>query len=106
MTLRLVLLGLNLLFLVGIVLLYRRVKQTQPSRRVDAPSSLQESPNTKDRKATESWEQLDLDKMHKVNREEVERVLEKLRDPSIVAITPSERAFLDRMVEAERRSAG
>lgn len=106
MTFRLVLLGLNLLVLVGIVVLYRRVKQTQPSRSMEPANSQHESASVSDLDAKESWEGLDLTKMHRVNAEEVQRVLTKLAETSVRALTPSERAFLDRMVEAERRSAG
>ncbi len=104
MTLRLVLLGLNILVFVGIVLLYRRVKQTQPSQGIEASGSTAGVADGDDLRAKESWERLDLKKMHRVNREEVERVLAKLHETSVRALTPSERAFLDRMVEAERRS--
>ena len=105
MTLRLLFLGLNVLALVVIVVLYRRVKQTQPQRRVEPPNSQHESPQVPDIEAKESWESLDLERMHRVNRDEVERILSRLRAMSIRELTPSERAFLDRMVEAERRSS-
>lgn len=105
MTLRLLFLGANILVLVLILLIYRRVKQTQPQRRVEAPNSKFESRYVADLNSKESWEKLDLARMHRVNREEVERVLRKLHATSMRALTPSERAFLDRMVEAERRSA-
>jgi len=49
---------------------------------------------------------MNLDGMHQVNRNEVERILAKLRVLDGLAITPSERAFLDRMVAADRPSRG
>ena len=105
MTLRLLFLGLNVLALVVIVVLYRRVKQTQPQPRVEAPNSQHGAPQITDVEAKESWEGLDLERMHRVNRDEVERILSKLGATSIRELTPSERAFLDRMVEGERRGS-
>jgi hypothetical protein len=49
------------------------------------------------------WESLDLDRVHEVNREEVQRILIKLKVTSVPALNRQERAFLDRVVEAERR---
>ncbi len=103
---RIVFLALNVLVLVGIVWIYRRVRQTQPSGGAEASESRRSSQSAKELETKESWRRLDLEKMHRINREEVERLLAKLAESSIRALTPSERAFLDRMVEAERRADG
>ena len=105
MTLRLVFLGLSILALVVILVLYRRVKQIQRRGGTESTDSDFTSLDVSDKDATKSWEGLSLEGMHRVNQEEVRRILTKLEEMSIRAVTPSERAFLDRMVDAERRSA-
>lgn len=104
MALRLILLAVNVAVLMVVLVLYRRVRKTESTRTVEAPNSAHRSVYLEDVEAKERWRNLDLDRMHPVNREEVERTLEKLRATSIRALTDAERAFLDRMVEAERRS--
>lgn len=43
-----------------------------------------------------AWERIPRDDLHQVNREEVDRLLEKLRTRGVTSLTPDERAFLDR----------
>jgi hypothetical protein len=103
-TLLIILLGINLTALAVVWVLYRRARKAQKKRRVEAPNSEHKSRYVMDLEARERWESLDLGHLHEVNREEVEKVLAKLRATSVRALTSQERAFLDRMVEAERRS--
>jgi membrane associated rhomboid family serine protease len=42
------------------------------------------------------WERIKRDELHPVNREELDRVLEKIQAGGVGGITPDERAFLDR----------
>lgn len=49
------------------------------------------------RQDIERWRQIPLETLHPINREEVERVLQKLDATGIGSLTPDERAFLDRM---------
>jgi len=42
------------------------------------------------------WEKIDRDKLHEVNREEFDRIREKLASGGAAGLTPSEKAFLDR----------
>jgi hypothetical protein len=102
-TLRIIFLGVNIVALVAVVALYVRFKKSERPRRVEAPNSRYQSPYVEDLEARERWERLDLDHMHTVNREEVERILSKLRATSVRALSEADRTFLDRMVEAERR---
>lgn len=46
--------------------------------------------------ATERWKQIQLDRLHPVNREEAERVLAKLETRGPQSLTADEQAFLDR----------
>ena len=105
MALRLLISGLSILAPVVVVALYRRVRQTHPQRRVEGPNSQYQSRYVADIEAKESWKGLDLERMHRINRDEVKLILSKLRATRVGALTASERAFLDRMVEAERQSS-
>lgn len=98
------LLAINLTALVVVWVLYRRAKKAQKRRRVEAPNSEYKSKYVLDLEAKERWEHLDLSFLHEVNREEVEKVLAKLKATSVRALSRHERDFLDRMVEAERRA--
>lgn len=102
-TLRIIFLGVNIVALVAVMALYVRLRKAERKRRVEAPNSRYKSPYVEDLEARERWEGLDLDHMHRVNRDEVERILSKLRATSVRALSETERTFLDRMVEAERR---
>ena len=104
MTLRLVFLGLSILALVVILVLHKRVKGIQRRGATESTDPDSTSLDMSDKDAAKSWEGLSLEGMHRVNQEEVRRILTKLEEISIEAVTPSERAFLDRMVDAERRS--
>lgn len=84
--------------------LYRRAKKAQQTRRVEAPNSEYKSSYVLDLEAKDRWEALELELLHPLNREEVERILARLRATNVRALTEKERDFLDRMVEAERRA--
>lgn len=46
---------------------------------------------------TDRWRSIRLEELHPINREEVERVLQKLETQGVASLTQDERAFLDRM---------
>lgn len=99
----LVLLAVNTVALVTTVLLYRKAKKEGKQRRVEAPNSEYKSKYVMDLEARERWERMDLSRLHEVNREEVEKILAKVRATSVRALTVSERAFMDRMADAHDR---
>lgn len=99
-----VLLGLNTIAVGVVWVLYRRARRAQKRRRVEAPNSEYRSLYVMDLEAKDRWEKLDLSMLHEVNREEMEKVLAKLRATNVRALSATERAFLDRMVEAEERA--
>jgi flagellar biosynthesis/type III secretory pathway M-ring protein FliF/YscJ len=103
-TLLFILLGLNTVALAVVWVLYRKARKAQKRRRVEAPNSQYKSQYVLDLEAKDRWEAVDLGLLHEVNREEMEKVLAKLRATNVRALTPGERAFLDNMVEAERRA--
>ena len=98
-----ILIAANSITLMALFALYRRVKKAQHKRRVEAPNSQYKSPYVLDLESKERWKSIDLERLHEVNREEVEKLLGKLAITNIRALTVSERAFLDRMVEAQER---
>jgi hypothetical protein len=57
-----------------------------------------------DVEARQRWESLDLTRLHELNREEVEKLLTKVRGTGVRSLTAAERAFLDRMFQALRPS--
>lgn len=97
------LLALNIAMLVAVTVFYRRAKKKQEDRRVEAPNSEHQSRYVRDLESRQRWEEMDRSLLHEVNREEFDRVLAKLRATSVRALSDGERAFLDRMLEAERR---
>ncbi len=44
------------------------------------------------------WEEVDRAGLHPINRDEYDRVLQKARDQGVPALTPQERAFMERFV--------
>lgn len=99
-----ILLVVNTTALAVVWALYRRARKAARQRRVEAPNSEYKSPYVLDLEARDRWESIRLDILHPVNREEVERILGRLRSTNVRALSEKERDFLDRMVEAERRA--
>ncbi len=92
--------------LATVSILYRRAKKAGKARRVEGPNSQFRSPYVLDLEARERWEAMDLDRLHEVNREEVVRMLGKVRAGGVRDLTPAERDFLDRMADAQDRVQG
>jgi len=53
-----------------------------------------------DRMAVSRWKGIRVEAMHELNREEVERLLEKVRATGASSLTTAEREFLDRMARS------
>jgi uncharacterized membrane protein len=103
-TILVVLLAVNTVALVAMTVLYRRAKKASRIRRVEAPNSEYKSEYVMDLEARDRWENVDLGKLHEVNREEFEKILAKVRAASTRSLTTSERDFLDRMADAHDRA--
>ena len=56
------------------------------------------SPFSGDGGALSRWEKIDLGRLHELNREHAEILLQKARGAGVKALTPDERQFLDRLV--------
>jgi len=67
---------------------------------VEAPNSHYESRGVRNLVDRDRWEAIRLERLHEVNREEVCALLARIRESGVSDLAPSERAFLDRMVEA------
>lgn len=73
-------------------------RRRRAPRRVESPNSEHRpAPGSTDWEARKAWEAIELDDLHELNRGEVEKLLEKVRDTGIRSLSPEERAFLDRM---------
>lgn len=103
-TFLIVLLAVETVALVALVVLYRKAKKANKKRRVEAPNSAYKSQYVEDLEAKERWQTMDLNRLHEVNREEVEKLLVKVRATSVRALTSHERAFLERMADAHDRA--
>ena len=102
----LVLLAAETAALVALFVLYRKAKKAGKVRRVEGPNSQFKSPYVMDLEAKERWESMDLDHLHEVNREEVVKILGKVRALGVRGLSANERAFLDRMADAAGRGRG
>lgn len=102
-TLLIVMLAVNTTALVVMTVLYRKAKKAGKIRRVEAPNSEYKSQYVVDLDAQDRWETMELSRLHEVNREEVEKLLVKVRATSVRALTKNERAFMDRMADAHDR---
>lgn len=100
----LVLLAVNTVALVLTVVFYRKAKKAGRQRRVEAPNSEYKSKYVQDLEAKERWGRMDLSRLHEVNREEVEKIMAKVRATSVRALSTTERAFMDRMADAHDRT--
>jgi membrane associated rhomboid family serine protease len=66
-------------------------------RAVEGPAT----PGAPTRRALHRWSRIDRNKLHEVNREEFDRIQEKIRTSGAVSLTQSERDFLDRFSPEE-----
>ncbi len=92
---------LTLVFLTGFgtgLWFRRRVDARKGRYRVrEEPNSHYAAPGVRRIERHERWESILQRNIHEVNRSEVERLLEKVRALGSEKLTPSEKAFLDRM---------
>lgn len=84
---------------------WREWKKRRKRRRVEKPNSAFRAPGVRDREKLARWKAIPLEKLHEVNREEVERLLERVDDEGIKGLSSDERSFLERMARAADPSA-
>jgi hypothetical protein len=76
-----------------------RARGKARKRIVEKPNSHYTSQLARNNESKHRWSNIALDRMHEVNRAEVERLLARVEATSVDALRPNERAFLDRMAE-------
>ena len=82
-------------------LMYRRRKSKSFQRRA-TPGQQQSTVDRISGKAArdeKQWDSIPVERLHEINRQEVERIREKIRDRGSGSLTPEERAFMNRMVD-------
>ena len=102
-TLAFALLGGGLTLVVGVVtalLLRRRARRRKRPRVVEAPNSHYPSRGVQNLVDHERWEGIRIERLHEINAEEVRLLLARVRENGVRGLSPSDRAFLDRMVTA------
>ncbi len=72
-------------------------KRVAASRRVEKPNSHYSSQLVRDQRDRERWRQVDLDSLHPINREEVERLLNVVEASGPEVLSPGDRVFLENM---------
>lgn len=81
--------------------LYLRTWEKRRKRRkVERPNSFYKAPGVQDLDARERWESIPRERLHEVNREELEKLLQKVQHHGVKALSGEERAFLDRMANS------
>lgn len=100
-TLALALGGGTIVFAVcaALVLRQRAQRRTRP-RVVEAPNSHYQSRGVQNLMDRERWEGIRIARLHEVNADEVHALLARIRENGVRGLSPSDRAFLDRMVTA------
>lgn len=84
---------------VGLRLWYRswRRRRIAARRRVEAPNSHYSSRLVRDQEDRERWGDIDLSRLHPLNRDEVQRLLDAVDSEGIRILSSKERLFLDNM---------
>lgn len=78
----------------------RRARRRKRPRVVEAPNSHYQSRGVQNLVDRERWEGIRIDRLHEINAEEVRALLARVRENGVRGLSPSDRAFLDRMVTA------
>jgi sugar (pentulose or hexulose) kinase len=70
-------------------------------RVVERPHSFYASKGVRDQEDEEWWRRIDLDRLHEVNREYIERLLRQIDGAGVDTLTRDEWAFMERMANLE-----
>ncbi len=78
---------------------YRRwhARRVAARRVVEKPNSHYSSQHVRAREDRERWGEIDMRKLHPLNREEVVRLLRRVDHEGVQALSPQDRLFLDNM---------
>lgn len=75
----------------------RRQRSRAEKRRVEAPNSHYSSLGVRNQQDRERWGSIELDRLHPLNQEEVERLLRQIDSDGVDTLGDRERLFLDNM---------
>ena len=79
-----------------------RSKRIVAERRVvERPNSFYASKAVHHQEDEEWWRRIELDRLHELNREYVERLLRQIDDAGVGTLTKDVRAFMERMAKLE-----
>lgn len=81
----------------------RTARHRAARRVVEAPNSFYASSDVQDQVDAEWYNSIELDRLHEVNREYVERLLGQIRATGVDSLRRDERAFMERMANLEGR---
>lgn len=84
---------------VGVRLWYRswRARRIAARRRVEKPNSHYSSEGVRNQEDRERWGRINIGRLHPLNRDEVQRLLDVVDDEGIEALSSKDRLFLDNM---------
>lgn len=77
--------------------LARKRRRIAERRKVEAPNSHYSSMGVRNQEDRERWGSIDLDGLHPLNQEEVERLLCRIDSDGVQTLSPRDRLFLDNM---------
>ncbi len=81
----------------------RKARLNAARRVVEAPNSFYASRDVQDQVDAEWYNTIELDQLHEVNREYVERLLKQIHSTGVDSLRRDERAFMERMANLEGR---
>ena len=96
----------SLAFLIGSVLIRawwmeRRKRIIAERRVVERPNSFYASKAVHNQEDEEWWRRIELERLHELNREYMERLLRQIDGTGVGTLTKEERAFMERMAKID-----
>lgn len=74
-----------------------RKRRLAARRKVELPNSAYSSEGVRNQEDRDRWRRINLRKLHPLNRDEVQRLLDVVDEDGIKAISSKDRLFLDNM---------
>jgi len=79
----------------------RKERRIAARRVIERPNSYYASESVRNQEDAEWWAKIDMERLHPVNRDYVDRLLVKVRSAGVDSLNRDERAFLERMANLE-----
>ena len=79
----------------------RRARARIANRILERPNSYYASKGVRDQEDAEWYDSIHLDRLHEVNRAEVERLVRQIKGAGLDSLRPSDRAFLERIADLD-----